>query len=261
MPALTVSKLYVDGNILTEAMLDAIKSSLETFFNTTKIDSTNIQNGGVALVNLASTVQAALWQVGDMKTRGSTTVQTGWLAANGQAVSRTTYAALFAEIGTTWDTFNGAGAPAGTDFRVPNMSGVAPIGDGTGNGLTARTLGAFVGAETHTLSAAESGTPGFSHTVNDSGHGHAITDPGHFHTTALNDNDGGTATYSVDLQTPADADAGTTYNVFDSGSAGTSITVNTETTGITVSAHAAAAASSAHNNMPPSAVVKWVIKT
>lgn len=48
MPTLTVTKSYADGNILTEADLDNLKTSLETFFNTTKINDTNIQTNGIS---------------------------------------------------------------------------------------------------------------------------------------------------------------------------------------------------------------------
>lgn len=43
---------------------------------------------------------------------------TGWLECNGAAVSRTTYAALFAVIGTTWGTGDGS-----TTFNVPDLRG------------------------------------------------------------------------------------------------------------------------------------------
>lgn len=42
----------------------------------------------------------------------------GWLAANGSAVSRTTYAALFAAIGTTFGVGDGS-----TTFNLPQMGG------------------------------------------------------------------------------------------------------------------------------------------
>lgn len=42
----------------------------------------------------------------------------GWLKANGAAVSRTTYAALFAAIGTTWGVGDGT-----TTFNVPDLRG------------------------------------------------------------------------------------------------------------------------------------------
>jgi hypothetical protein len=44
-------------------------------------------------------------------------VPTGWLECNGQAVSRTTYAALFASISTTFGAGDGS-----TTFNVPNIA-------------------------------------------------------------------------------------------------------------------------------------------
>lgn len=46
------------------------------------------------------------------------TAPTGWLKANGAAVSRTTYAALFAAIGTTFGVGDG-----GTTFNLPDLRG------------------------------------------------------------------------------------------------------------------------------------------
>lgn len=48
---------------------------------------------------------------------------TGWLKANGAAVSRTTYAALFAAIGTTFGVGDGA-----TTFGLPDLRGEFPRG-------------------------------------------------------------------------------------------------------------------------------------
>jgi len=52
------------------------------------------------------------------------TVSAGWLECNGQAVNRTTYAALFAAIGTTY----GAGDGSST-FLVPNFESKVLIGE------------------------------------------------------------------------------------------------------------------------------------
>jgi hypothetical protein len=49
-----MTKGWDDGAVLTEAMLDDIKSSTETFLNTTKLDSNNLQSGGIATANYAA---------------------------------------------------------------------------------------------------------------------------------------------------------------------------------------------------------------
>jgi microcystin-dependent protein len=57
-----------------------------------------------------------------------------------------------------------------TTFNLPDSRGRAVIGEGTGAGLTARTLAGTVGAETHTLITAEMPSHthpnGASHQVN-----------------------------------------------------------------------------------------------
>jgi len=110
---------------------------------------------GISLVE--ETVEA-----GTIKPFGSTTVPSGWLACDGTAVSRTTYSTLFTAIGTTFGVGDGS-----TTFNVPDIRGRAPIGNGTGSGLTARTIAATVGAETHTLTTAE--MPAHTHAVNAGG--------------------------------------------------------------------------------------------
>jgi microcystin-dependent protein len=51
---------------------------------------------------------------------------TGWLAANGAAVSRTTYSNLFSTIGTTYGAGDGS-----TTFNLPNLSGIFVRGSGS----------------------------------------------------------------------------------------------------------------------------------
>jgi microcystin-dependent protein len=81
---------------------------------------------------------------------------TGYLLADGAAVSRTTYSALFTAIGTTWGAGNGS-----TTFNLPDYRGKTIVGAGQGTGLTNRTTGQAFGAETHTLSQSE--MPSHSH--------------------------------------------------------------------------------------------------
>lgn len=74
----------------------------------------------------------------------------GWLDCFGQAVSRTTYAALFNAIGATYGAGDGS-----TTFNVPDFRGRNVLGAGTGSGLTNRLRGSIGGSETHPLTSAE----------------------------------------------------------------------------------------------------------
>jgi len=75
---------------------------------------------------------------------GGPTAPAGWLECNGAAVSRTTYAALFAAVGTT----HGAG-DGSTTFNVPDLRGEVVRGWDHGRGIdTSRALGSFQADET-----------------------------------------------------------------------------------------------------------------
>jgi microcystin-dependent protein len=84
---------------------------------------------------------------GEIRMWTTATPPDGWFICNGSTASRTTYAALFAVIGTTFGSGDGS-----TTFNIPDFRGRTPIGSGTGSGLTPRTLAGTVGAETHTHS-------------------------------------------------------------------------------------------------------------
>lgn len=88
---------------------------------------------------------------GEVRMYAGGTVPSGWLLCQGQAISRTTYAALFFAIGTAYGTGDGS-----TTFNLPDARGRSPIGSGRMNGTgTDRVLGTKGGAETHTLSSSE----------------------------------------------------------------------------------------------------------
>lgn len=101
---------------------------------------------------------------GSVTTYAGSTPPNGWLLCNGQAVSRTAYAALYTAIGTTYGAGDGS-----TTFNVPDLRGRVPAGlDNMGGSDAGRldwanTLGTAGGAQTHTLTAAESGLPAHSH--------------------------------------------------------------------------------------------------
>ena len=67
---------------------------------------------------------------------GGTTAPTGWLGCDGSTVSRTTYAALFAVIGTIYGSGDGS-----TTFHLPDMRGRFPMGLSATSVNEARTLG------------------------------------------------------------------------------------------------------------------------
>ncbi len=93
---------------------------------------------------------------GIMKALGhDSTIPDGWLLCDGSAVSRTTYSALFAVIGTTWGVGDGS-----TTFNLPDAQGRVPAGVG-GSGITA--VGDTGGEQTHTLTITE--MPNHRHTT------------------------------------------------------------------------------------------------
>jgi microcystin-dependent protein len=68
----------------------------------------------------------------------------GWLLADGTAVSRTTYADLFAVVGTTYGVGDGS-----TTFNLPNLKGRFPVGRDAAQ-TEFDTLAETGGAKTHT---------------------------------------------------------------------------------------------------------------
>lgn len=123
------------------------------------------------------------------------TAPSGWLMADGSAVSRSTYARLYANIGTTWGVGDGV-----TTFNLPNFQGAFLRGWDNGRGLDPGR--AFASYQVDALGS----------------HTHTITDPGHLH--------GETAFANVSL-------GGSGVNTFP-GSGGTgNFNTKTATTGIT----------------------------
>jgi microcystin-dependent protein len=125
---------------------------------------------GTSTTQIATTafVQAA-GLTGEIKMWGVSSAPSGYLLCNGQAVSRTTYAALYAVYGTTFGTGDGS-----TTFNVPNFTNRMPIGAGgtyslaaTGGSATTTLVEANVPSHTHTFSATTgNNNSSLSHTHN-----------------------------------------------------------------------------------------------
>ncbi len=88
---------------------------------------------------------AQIIPTGTVIARLSVVVPTGWLACNGQEVSRETYALLFATIGTTYGTGNGT-----TTFNVPDIRDRFLYGKGSTS-----NVGDTGGEAAHTLTVSE----------------------------------------------------------------------------------------------------------
>lgn len=156
-----------------------------------------------------------------------------WLICDGKAISRTTYATLFALVGTTWGAGDGS-----TTFNLPDLRGRVQLGgnnvslpNGKNATYATRSLAATGGEETHVLTTNELPT-----------HTHTLTDPGHFHAS----NSGAFVTST------AGADAGTTGTNYRTEANTASVA-----TGITI---ANTGAGAAHENLPPFLVMNTIMK-
>jgi microcystin-dependent protein len=98
-------------------------------------------------------------EIGDIKHSVRSDDHVGWLKCDGRALNRGTYGDLYAVIGTSFGVGDGTAT-----FNLPDAQGRVLGGVGSGAGLTARTTGAKVGAETHTLTSGE--MPSHTHTSN-----------------------------------------------------------------------------------------------
>lgn len=127
---------------------------------------------------------SSLVPVGALMPYAGTAAPTGWLLCFGQAISRTTYAALFAAIGTTYGAGDGS-----TTFNIPDLRGRVAAGKddmggtaanrltnlGTGNaGINGSVLGFAGGTDRHAINLNQM--------------------PSHTHAVATHNNSGGVGT-------------------------------------------------------------------
>lgn len=175
-----------------------------------------------------------------------------------------------------WGLGNGT-----TTFNKPDYRGVAPtgldsFGSGTDRGKFASYLnavGLVVGAETHLLTGAESGTSAHGHADNFTvGKGTlSVSSTGGTHTHPIGQSgtnniyegqgypDGGSFTGSASKQEPGSGTSKTSGN--NSSMTFTYTVGGAPSISGSVSNSSAADASSAHNNMQPSVFVPWIVKT
>jgi len=115
------------------------------------LDEDNMDSDDATKVPSQQSVKAyadSLWAITwEVKLWTTDTPPTNWLILDGSAISRTTFATLFAVIGTTYWVWDWS-----TTFNIPDLQGNVPVGKDWG---TFTSLWDTWGAETHTLSEAE----------------------------------------------------------------------------------------------------------
>lgn len=181
-------------------------------------------------------------KTGTIHAFGGSSAPSGYLLCDGSAVSRTTYASLFAAIGTTWGVGNGS-----TTFNLPDGRGRYFFGQATSG--TGSTLGGTFGTKDHTHTG-----PSHVH----SGPSHQHSGPSHQHNEGSLEAINPSLTIFVD--NGADAEvvlASATYEI--TGSTGSAGTGNTGSAG-TGNTGAAGTGDTGTAN-PPSFVGNWIIKT
>ncbi len=170
-----------------------------------------------------------------------------WLLCYGQAVSRTTYAALFLALDTIWGIGNGSTTFNLPDFRGRILAGVDNMGGVAANRITVGACG--IAGDTLSANGGDQALALHTHVVTDPGHDHGVTDPAHSHL------------YTRPNYTSSGAGGGGNWSdsssAVQTGNASTGVTINSNTTGITL----VNAGSGASANVQPTAMINWLIYT
>jgi microcystin-dependent protein len=196
---------------------------------------------------LASYVTKALL-IGTVLDFAGSTAPAGFLFCYGQNVSRTTYSALFAVIGTAFGSGDGSTTFTLPDLRGRVVAGKDDMGGTSANrltnqsgGLDGDTLGATGGSETHTLTTAQIASHTHTGTT-----GNVSAD--HVHSMTLR-YQGFQAAVNVNAITTASGDGSVNYG--NTGGISANHTHNFTTN--------ASGSGGAHNNVQPTAILNKII--
>lgn len=147
--SLSVTNQIVNNTLSHASQLDAAASSIETFFETTKVNEDNIQSGSLSTVNIAdsaittnlitdftltqdkfdTSVTMQFCPVGSINAWANATPPAGWFICDGSMIDRTLYSSLFTAIGTAYGSGNGV-----TTFNIPDARGYFLRGTDSGQG-------------------------------------------------------------------------------------------------------------------------------
>lgn len=212
-----------------------------------------IQSYRVTAAQLKTFMQEQLAQLfvptGTLLDFAGSSAPSGFLLCYGQAISRSTYADLFAAIGTTYGAGDGT-----TTFNLPDLRGRVGVGKddmggsaanrvttGGGAGFNGSTLGATGGFQAVQLT--ESQMPAHTHTAN---HSHTVTG----RAAASGDHYHNTSSAPSYISTLGNGGSEGFGSAFASGASTDSASVTTSSKGGT----------DAHLNMQPSVILNKIIK-
>ena len=102
----------------------------------------------------------------------------GWALCNGQIMAISQNTALFSLLGTHY------GGNGTSNFALPNLQGMAPMGAGQGPGLTDRVQGEVGGAQTVTLLTTQVPQHNHTYTAGSGSRGNVNTVPGNVNSDA-----------------------------------------------------------------------------
>jgi microcystin-dependent protein len=208
---------------VTSPLIDSVSSTLITGTITSSQIANQTDPAWLTLTARVPTGSILMWP--------TATAPSNWLLCNGSAISRTTFASLFALLGTTFGAGNGS-----TTFNLPNYNDRMPIGAGSlyAAAGTGGSKDASVISHTHNASS-------------------SVSDPGHSHTTPFN------RTSKSNNATPhmlTDPNVGENFN------GRVNLPTTSVGTGISVSTSIEATGSSGTNaNLPPYLGIFFIIKT
>lgn len=114
------------SKLATGALPTAITVASANIVDGTIVNADISASAAIASTKLETTAQQSLVPAGAVMPFAMNSAPSGWLAADGTAVSRTTYATLWAAIGTTHGAGNGS-----TTFNLPDLRGIFVRGSGS----------------------------------------------------------------------------------------------------------------------------------
>lgn len=235
IPNGTTGQVYCDGS---------------NFYSSTTTSAGNYNVSGDLVVAGTITAQGAsnIVPAGSLMMWPTASAPSGYLICNGAAVSRSTYAALFGIVGTTFGAGDGS-----TTFNLPNYNDRMPIGAGATYSANSQ------GGSKDAIVVSHSHTAGSSSSVSDPGHSHGVSDPGHAHSTAffITPSSGSNPGFSNGgLYPPTTANTGTA-----AATTGIGIFANTTNISVSTSTTVNSTGGSATNaNLPPYLGIYFIIK-